>query len=265
MSHSHAAQGAPRHKSHFGSQTALMQWPVGVRPTALRKRWFQALQQMPTGLELPELARRLGEQYERVGRWATFFRYPFTDRRKTRRMAVDCTNVDWEQRDAVIARKVGVSREWVRQLRKANGAGPCAAGRPLHQFKEFIKSEGSRLQTLTVSQIAKESRAQISVATARRVLKCAGISWARPSSRWSHLDWRLPNRELAAIWGLREVRMSNIRSRLKVGSARWELRRGLSITDPAYDAALAQEQRKVLAPKKCGTVTAEVKDTMSAP
>ncbi len=126
-----------------------MQWPAGLRPSTIRKLWFDQLANVPPGLELLEVGSRLGKPYTDVYRWATLFHYPFPDRRKNRSSTVDWSKVNWEQRDATIAGELGLSRERVRPVRKLKGVGLCAAARPLQQFKEFDGNRGEHLWVRT--------------------------------------------------------------------------------------------------------------------
>ena len=214
-------------------------WPAEVRPTAIRRRWFEKLRPLPAGLDLEEIAGRLREPYHTVYRWAQFFRYPFPDRRSWKPSIVDWTRADWTKRDSDIARTLGVSRERVRQIRQRNGI--ARASTPIRRFEQFVAEQGERLGTMTVQQAVEESGEQLCLSAGRHVLRLAGITAARRSEH-RKLDWRLPNRDLASIWGLSGHYVATLRLRLRAGPAKWDLHGGATIDDAAYRNLLRAEK-----------------------
>src|SRR5688500_4010776 len=117
-------------------------WPAGVKRTAIRSEWFERLSKMPPGLDLQELARRLGEPYGRVYRWVQTFGYP--TQRKTGVAPEQWAAVDWNRRDAEIARELEVSREYVRQVRSARNIGPGERLAAVRNFRQFVADHAGR-------------------------------------------------------------------------------------------------------------------------
>ncbi len=214
-------------------------WPAGVRPTAIRRRWFEHLSPLPPDLDLAEIANRLGEPYHTVYRWAQFFRYPFPDRRSWKPSLVDWDKADWSQRDAEIARTLGVSRERVRQIRQKQGIPPATT--PIRRFQAFVAANPERLTTMTVQEAVLAAGEPLCLSAGRRILRAAGIRAFRKSSQ-RRLDWRLPNRDLANIWGLSNHYVATLRLRLGIGPARWDLRGGANITNPEYRTLIQREK-----------------------
>src|SRR5258708_757959 len=100
-------------------------WPAGLKHTQNRDRWYERFAALQPGLNLQEIVEQLQETYASVYRWADLFSYPFPDLRRLGRVAADdWERIDWQLRDAEIARDLGVSRERVRQVRAARGIGP---------------------------------------------------------------------------------------------------------------------------------------------
>lgn len=215
-------------------------WPSGIRPTAIRRRWFEKLQPLPRGLDLAEIAGRLNEPYHAVYRWAQFFRYPFPDRRSCKPSIVNWDTVEWTWRDADIARELGVSRERVRQVRKKGGIAPPV--NPVRQFTAFVAANSERLATMTVQEAVLASGEPLGLQAARRILHAAGIKPIR-RTHYPTFDWRIPNRDLAEIWGVSSHYVATLRRRLRAGPARWNLRGGAKISSRIYKKVLNQEKQ----------------------
>lgn len=225
--------------SDNSSQSPWRNWPSGIKATSIRRKWFEKLQPLPKGLDLAEIAARLNEPYHAVYRWALFFRYPFPDRRSYKPSLVDWDNVDWSQRDAEIARGLGVSRERVRQVRRKRGIGAPAT--PVRRFAAFIAANPQRVASLTVQEAVLATGETLGLQAARRVLRNAGIKPVR-KKHGPAFDWRIPNRDLAAIWGVPSHFVAVTRRRLGVGPAKWNLRGGATIRSRAYKKLLEQEK-----------------------
>lgn len=219
-------------------------WPSSLKRTGTRDRWFERFEKLKPGLSLQEVARLLGETYASVYRWAEVFEYPFPDlRRRGRVNAGEWEKVDWSQRDADIARKLGVSRERVRQVRAARGVGPSAHRADVQRFARWSRSRREKLHGVPVADALRLFGGGLSHQVARRVLRAAGVRPHDPGSRWRDVDWRLPNRDLARIWTTSPKYVANIRARLKVGPALWDSIRG-KVAEPRYRQAFSAEQRK---------------------
>ncbi len=219
-----------------------LEWPAGLKHTATRDRWFEKFSKLPPDLNLQEIAVELDEVYASVYRWADLFKYPFPDLRRAGRVSVDdWEKVDWCQRDAEIARALGISRERVRQVRANRGKGPSAHRAQVHQFSRWIVANKERLNGLPVYEVLKMFGCTLSQQVARRLLRAHGIVPHDPASRWRGVDWRLPNRDLARIWSTSSKYIANIRARLRVGPAEWDAKSSKIGEDIEYQKALAQE------------------------
>jgi hypothetical protein len=222
-----------------------LNWPTGLKRTATRVRWFQRFSQLKAGLDLQQVSDSLGEPYATVYRWADTFGYPFPDRRRRGRVSTtQWDSVEWGQRDAVIARDLGVSRERVRQVRASRGMGPSEHRAAVQRFEQFVAAESQRLHGMPIAQIVEEYGSSISPQIARRIVRAAGIRAHDPESRWRSVDWRLTNRDLAVVWGTSAKYIANVRARLGVGPSQWDARSTRNITEPTYVAALAKEQER---------------------
>ncbi len=219
----------------------LVAWPQGVRATRIRRSWFERIAALPPSLSLDELADRLQTSYPKAQRWAHFFGYAILDGRRER--AADWAGVDWSLRDAEIARQLGVSRERARQVRLSSRAGLCAERAVADQFASFVAANGEQLGGVTVAGSIELSRLDVPWSVARRILRAAEIDPFRAAKKWGELDWRLPNRDLAIIFGLDARRVAGIRAHLKVGPALWDVSGARTINDPKYRAALAKARK----------------------
>lgn len=218
-------------------------WPSRLKPTAIRRKWFERISKLPPGLDLEQAARLLREPYAAVRRWAVMFGYHFPDRRRIISHE-RWDGVDWSRRDAEIARALGVTRECVRLVRRARGVGPSAAQAAVRQFHHFVDTHRDRLHGLLVEEVIHHSGTDLPYHVVRRVLREQGVRPHRPQTTLRDIDWRLPNRDLAAIWRISSRYTANLRARLKPGPARWNARDPGIDRDAEYRAALADERRK---------------------
>jgi hypothetical protein len=234
-------------------------WPAGLRRTVKRELWFRRLSSLNPGLPLDTLSKKLKTQYTTAQRWAKVFCYPIRDMRKDG--AVDWRSVDWTQRDAALSRELGVSRERVRQVRAEHGMGPSAERAAALQFEEYVAQNSHAVHGLSVADAIELSGSATTRNAARRVLRKYGIKAYRSEPRWHHLDWRLPNRDLALIHHLDPRQVASIRSRLKVGKAKWDVSGGRKVTSQAYRLMLTAEERR--AAKSNGQAPRQSKATMT--
>lgn len=246
--HSNDRQQPPSDRTHTpsapsGDGRSRLTWPAGAKRTGVRAEWFEKLSNLPPGLDLQEISRRLNEPYGRVYRWAQTFRYP--SRRKTRVTAEQWDGVDWARRDAEIARDLGVSREYVRQVRASKNIGPGQRLAAVRSFREFVAARRDRLHHKPVAEVVRDSGQAVSPGAARRVLRQAGV--LPPVSRWQGVDWRLSNRDLAAVWNTTAKYVANVRARLGKGPATWYTPSAKAESDPAYRDAMARERQKAKA------------------
>ena len=99
-------------------------WPARIPRTPLRTLWFDRLVGLEPGLDLETLSERFGAPYRTVQRWVDLFGYRFADRRCRGGSNEKWEHVDWRLSNTQIARRLGLSRERVRQIRFARGLPP---------------------------------------------------------------------------------------------------------------------------------------------
>ncbi|HEY2585200.1 MAG TPA: hypothetical protein VGI81_05500 [Tepidisphaeraceae bacterium] len=216
-------------------------WRTRAKLTARQRRWAEMLDSVEPGLKLAELVGRLKQPYATVQRWAAFFGYPIRDGRRERPARVDWRRIDWRKTNVQIARELGVSRERVRQVRRTSGIAPVETA--AQRFSHFVVTHRERLRDSTVRGAIELSGMKVCYEVARQVLRKAGIKPLKRNDEPLPHDWRLPNRDLARIYGRSEQQIANLRFRTAAGAAKWDLRGGRALRDPAYRAALEREKR----------------------
>ena len=227
----------------------LLKWPESLKPTAIRRNWFEKISKLSPGLDLNEAAKALREPYGAVRRWAVLFGYQFPDRRRTV-TPQQWSKVDWRRRDADIARVLGVTRECVRLVRKSKGVGPSAAQRAIRDFEHFVAAQRERLHGLLVEDVIRHSATDLPYHVVRRVLRDNDVRPHEPHSPLREVNWKLPNRDLATIWGTSARYIANLRARLDVGPSKWNARRRDIGRSSEYNAALAREKQRAQAERR---------------
>ena len=226
------------------AKSLKIRWPGKLRHTRTRDRWFERFSKVKPGLSLQRVSKLLKENYASVYRWAELFNYQFPDLRTHGRVSsAQWEKVDWAERDADIARELGVSRERVRQVRADRQAGPSSHRKLVRKFVGWCKARRGDLHGQTVAAVVAKFGGGLSQQVARRIMRTAGVEPHDPGERWREAEWRLPNRDLADIWGASPKYVANIRARLQVGHAKWDSRNG-AVNDPRYRKALTGERKK---------------------
>jgi hypothetical protein len=221
----------------------MTNWPTGLKQTAIRKEWFGKIGRLPAGLDLHKAAKILREPYGAVRRWGVLFGYEFPDRRRAV-SAEEWTKVVWDKRDAQIARELGVTRECVRLVRKARGMGPSAPQSATRELARFIAMHCGKLHGLLVEDVIHHSGTGLPYHVVRRLLRDHKIKPHAAQSPLRDVNWRLPNRDLAALWSTSPRYIANLRARLGVGPAQWNARETSLKKNRTYAAALASEKQK---------------------
>jgi hypothetical protein len=227
----------------------MLSWPSGLKETAIRKEWFAKISRLPAGLELQKAAKMLREPYGAVRRWGVLFGYQFPDRRRTVSRE-QWSKVDWSKRDAQIARELGVTRECVRLVRRARGMGPSAAQAATRDLGHFIMLKREKLHGLLVEEIIHHSGTDLPYHVVRRLLREHAVRPHETQSPLRDIDWRLPNRDLAGIWGTSPRYIANLRARVGVGRASWSARNSETHRNGKYNAALSAERQKSRAARR---------------
>lgn len=227
----------------------MLRWPESLKPTAIRRTWFEKISKLAPGLDLNEAARALREPYGAVRRWAVMFGYEFPDRRRAV-SPQQWAKVDWKLRDAEIARDLGVTRECVRLVRRSKGVGPSAAQSAIREIEHFVATNRERLHGLLVEDVIRHSGSDLPYHVVRRVLRDGGVKPHEPHSPLREVNWKLPNRDLAVIWGTSARYIANLRARLGVGPSRWNARRPDIRRSSDYASALSRERQRAQAERR---------------
>jgi len=165
---------------------------------------------------------------------------------------IDWKNIDWAgMQDATIARRVGRSRERVRQVRLRLGAPPAAWGRSgkpddLAAAVARLREDAALRRDVVAGVLTREALSLAlgcSFHLACRACRCVGlrVRTSRLAGRWAAMrqaaDWRLGNLALARIWGASPQVVASMR-------LNWHKRRPLwrSGLEPA--AVVAAERAK---------------------
>lgn len=233
-----------------GGGEGKLPWPPGLRPTFGRQMWFRKFADLPAGLTRPEIAERLGISYALALRYVKLFGYSVKRQPGSglwkRKPNVNWETVDWAQKDADVARVLGVSRERVRQVRASKGLPPSPRGsRNRHLFTKFVESHQDALSGLPMPAIIARSGVPLSEYIARDILKDYGLDKPPERSWSSRLNWRLPDGDLAEIWGVPRSTVRAARLRERQGPPRWSRPGGGAegrVSDHNYQHALRNER-----------------------
>src|SRR5689334_8838719 len=135
-------------------------WPAGLRETAARQAWFDRLSALPPGLTVRQVAERIGLRPRSAGKWVRAFGYPAgADGRAVRwsAAAAKWERVDWGRSDAAIAADLGVSRERVRQRRRARGLPASRRPDEGSRLRAWAAAHADEVRGRTVAEILRAS------------------------------------------------------------------------------------------------------------
>jgi hypothetical protein len=138
-----------------------VRWPPdSPRRTKARLKWLKRFRRLKPGHSLKDLARRWGETYGVVRRWAKLFVYDkagycrgFPDEMWER--------ADWDQSLTEIARQLGVSQPTVTRRREVLGMEPLkrvgkrSNGEVFQLFRKWLRKHRRLLDGLPASQILR--------------------------------------------------------------------------------------------------------------
>lgn len=143
--------------------------------------------------------------------------------------------IDWSLPDAEIARIVGVSRERVRQVRKAENIGKPELYRThgvsiamynwISDHEQELRDRAANRE-LSVEEIKEESGLNVGVSAIVRLLDKFGIKCPITKTKdylrkYRRMNWDLPNCDLAEIWGYHPVVVAKYRRLLNDCKGRW--------------------------------------------
>ena len=125
------------------------------------------------------------------------------------RVDIKWESIDWIKRDVDIARDTGVSRQRIEQIRKKLGKpnSPYQCKSPKETIiVEWINNNRSREGRVTLQEIKEELETAgkpCSLPYIHSILKREGFKLTRSdTSPFEVINWGIPNRYLAKIWGM---------------------------------------------------------------
>lgn len=158
-------------------------------------------------------------------------------------------DVDWTLPTSVLAKQKNVSRQavaYARIIRDIPAPPPVRRDTPGTRFREYVEGRRDELHGELVKDVVAASGQAVSWQTAKRVLREAGVRPAEPGRRSElrQVNWELPNRDLADIWGVGVQVVTNARHLWNMGPAKWDARRRDTDSNPAYKSAIRKERQK---------------------
>jgi hypothetical protein len=127
--------------------------------------------------------------------------------------------VDWSLPNIKIAKLLGCSpslvtigrREWGRPFPR----------RQADLFRAYLAANVKRLHGLPVQEVVRRSGCKLSYASARHAMRALGIRTYRFITDGKRMDWRLPNKALAQVWGQRKDYVARLRWMLGAPTAKF--------------------------------------------
>lgn len=149
-------------------------------------------------------------------------------------------NADWTKRDTVLAAEFGLTRERVRQIRKANGVRSSREyGRvvPIEACRRVLAENFDSIRFHTLVSFHAKFCPKLPMRAVKNTAKADKISFNRENTfPFGLLDWRLPNEDLALVWGIRP--QAAARKRPAGRKAEFDLRCHQSASDAVRRATL---------------------------
>jgi len=151
----------------------------------------------------------------------------------------DFSTTDWSQRDIAIAKTIGCTREYVRQMRAS--LGHPKLNKHIRAYQEFTtKFAGQTLVEMKDLQAAFQNTHE---STLKKYCRKAGIR-IRPKQMepkihpWGKMNWQLPNLLISEIWGIRQAVVGSRRYLSGIPSASWRYANGVIPAEhqPAVEA-----------------------------
>lgn len=170
--------------------------------------------------------------------------------------ATDFSGVDWTLNDAAIGRQLGLSKEWIRRVRR----DAHLPDSPMKRRKLGTPRQADRLTAALGDDVCRIdhyclSAADVMRATGARQLAVVetlvshGVTLAASERKhpWHAMDWSLPNADLNRIWNMGVNSAGNCRSRARLAGPTFDIRGRRGHPGPAYLAAVAAERDKAAA------------------
>ena len=199
-----------------------------------------------------QLSRELGQDQQLINRVRARMGMPQATKLQTRAL-VD--KIDWTLRDIDIAREVGMCRERIRQLRNMYKKPQSPRyKRSIGQVRiqEYIEANREKLTGRTYREICDEVAKSVNCApqTVRKeIAKYPYLNPTRglhPNEKYRRVNFELPNKALALIWGCSQQTMATKRMLSNAERSRWSMMRNntTDILDPEFKKAVDAEIEK---------------------
>jgi len=150
-----------------------------------------------------------------------------TTPRKLQRSRLDLATVDWTKRDTALAVEHGLTRERIRQIRKSLGLPSSRVifrDAPVVQCKKALSEHQSDVSFYTAAKFRERFCPRVPVSTLVAAARAMSLKFVRHNTfPFDLLDWRLPNEDLAKVWGVKP----QVLARRRPVAAKFDLRRDL--------------------------------------
>jgi hypothetical protein len=151
-------------------------------------------------------------------------------------------SVDWTLPNLRIAERLGCSPSLV-TIGRRNWGRPFPR-RQADVFRAYLAANAKKLHGLPVPEVIRRSGCKLSYNSARTYMRAAGIRTYRFVTDGKRMDWRLPNKALAQVWGHAKEYVARLRWELGAPKARWDSRSKGTAADSAYLRAVAAERQR---------------------
>ncbi len=162
-------------------------------------------------------------------------------------------DLDWRQTDAVLGRRMKVSRERARQMRamlgKPKATLKALPPRVIHNLS-WLKRNCRSLRGLTVVEAERKAGFRLaSGSVVRRFLdSCGVLRFGNPKHPWHLVNFHLSDVILSEVWGIDYGVLAVHRARRKIGPAKWSGNvyriDGIGFSDAKFVRALSAEKEK---------------------
>ncbi len=157
----------------------------------------------------------------------------------------DTREWDWSLNNADLARRYGISRERVRQIRnKLEIPYPKIRGSKEREVIEKVERLKEKDSEITVDAVSSLLSNPVSQPYLRLVLSKHKINYIHGNRKypWEKINWNLPNITISDVWNIPYEDVVAQRNFLEEGDAIWTR----DSDDPKFMLAVFEEREKVL-------------------
>ena len=132
---------------------------------------------------------------------------------------------EWHLNNADLARKYGISRERVRQIRKNLGVPkPAIRGEKERTVVDGVEKLKNKQSDISVENIKQFLKGKVSEPYLRLILNKHKIDFIHGNRKypWEKINWNLPNITISDIWGIPYSDIVEYRNKNFEGDALWE-------------------------------------------